>query len=155
MASQEEPRVAPAVFVVAARMNTTIAIVLAVGVVGAAVLVLRRQADAEGVDLCTKLGAIDGKASMACSILGALGIDSKTVGNVAKGVVQSPKFAAHAVTSAIESGRDAVGLGGDGDPCTGSYGIFGFRSLDCCHQWRRSGTASPFTFLNANAGCKK
>lgn len=94
-------------------MNTTVAIVLAVGVVGAAVLILRRQAAVDGMSVCQKLGAIDGRAATACSILGALGIDTEDIaaapGKFVGGVKATPSHISNAITSAI-------GIGGSSDP---------------------------------------
>lgn len=90
-------------------MNPTVAIVLAVGLVGAAVLVLRRQAAAEGTDLCSKLGAVDGKAGAACSILGALGLDSETPRKVVGGITSAPTHLSSSISSAI-------GFGGNSGP---------------------------------------
>jgi hypothetical protein len=94
-------------------MNTTVAIVLAVGAVGAAVLILRRKAEDEGVSLCTKLGAIDGRAAAACSILGALGIDAEAVREAPAKFVGGTKGAVTGIAGTV---GDAFGIGSDSGP---------------------------------------
>lgn len=51
-------------------MSNALAIVLAVGLVGAAVLVVRRMQTAPaGSDLCTQLAAVDPKLAAGCALL--------------------------------------------------------------------------------------
>lgn len=140
-------------------MNTTIAIVLALGGIAGALYLVRRKAAEEGATLCQQLGAIDGKAGAACGILGALGINGETLAKVpsgfVKGVVKTPTFVGGAITGTIEGARDAIGLGGDGNVCSGTYGLLGFRSQTCCQTWTAAGRPNLNEWHRTHASCAK
>lgn len=94
-------------------MNVGTAIALALGAVGVAFLVIRRQADQEGVSMCQKLAAIDGRAATACSILDALGIDTKDIAEAPGKFVGGTKGAITGIGGTVGG---ALGFGGDSEP---------------------------------------
>ncbi len=90
-------------------LDTTLAIVLAAGLVGGAIVLTRKREDEEGAGVCSQLAAVDPKLGAACAGLPILGEVVKRLGAYAEDLGGA---ASHAVEGAGDAVKGALGAPG-------------------------------------------